>query len=790
MTPQPSPRNSKPRPGRLASIAVGFACALAVPALSLAADAGDASGEQIYRLKCASCHGASGEGTKEFPRALEGDKSAEKLAHLIEKTMPEDDPGTCVGPEAEKVAAYIHDAFYSQAARDRNAPPRVELSRLTVRQHKNALADLLAGFRGEPARDGKPGLRGEYFKAGKFRDKERVFERVDPEVKFDFKLGGPGDEPDKFDARRFSMRWDGSIVAPETGEYEFVVRTEHATRLFVNDPQRPLIDAWVKSGNETEYRGSITLLGGRAYPIRLDFTKGRLGDDDAKFDKHHPILPASIELAWAVPNRAIETIPTRCLSTAEVAPTYVSLTPFPPDDRSVGYERGTSVSKAWEQATTDAAIETAAYVSAHLRDLTGAKPEDADRGDKLKSFCRSFVRRAFRGPISDDLIGVFVDRQFEGGRDPEVAVKRVILLTLKSPRFLYREAGGLGPGYDVASRLSFGLWDSIPDRPLIEAAEAGKLDEKEEVARQATRMVDDPRAHAKIREFFFQWLRIDRAPDLSKDQAIYPGFDKAIAADLRTSLDLTLDDILWSDSSDFRQILLTDQSMLNGRLSKFYGAGLPDDAPFQKTRFEPDQRAGVLSHPYVLANFAYTATSSPIHRGVFINRSVLGRGLKPPPEAVAPLAPDLHASLSTRERVTIQTSPAACMTCHGMVNPLGFGLERFDAVGRFRAEEKGKPVDASGVYEDQAGTATPYEGARALAELLARSEETHFAFVDQLFHALVKQPIRAYGPQVRADLRRGFADDGYSVRKLAARIVATSALAPAPVPVASASAPD
>jgi mono/diheme cytochrome c family protein len=782
-----SPRVSKnllPRTGRLAATVVGLALALVGPALAADNKLGDSTGEQIYRLKCASCHGAAGEGTKEFPRALEGDKSVAKLARLIEKTMPEDDPGTCVGPEAEKVAAYIHEAFYSQAARERNVPPRVELSRLTVRQHKNALADLIGAFRGDPARDGKPGLRADYFKASRFRDNERIIERVDPEVKFDFKSEGPGPEPGKFDARRFSVRWQGSVIAPETGEYEFIIRTEHAARLFVNDPRKPLIDAWVKSGSDTEYRASITLMGGRAYPIHLDFTKGSQGVNDAKFEKHHPILPATIALEWSVPNRSTEVIPARCLTTVEVPPTFVSLTPFPPDDRSEGYERGTSVSKAWEQATTDAAIETAAYVSDHLRELTDVKPDDSDRADKLKAFCRTFVRRAFRGPISDDLVAAVINRQFEGGRDPEVAVKRVILLTLKSPRFLYREAGGLGPGFDVASRLSFGLWDSIPDRTLIEAAEAGKLADKDEVARQATRMVDDPRAHTKIREFFFQWLRIDRAPDLSKDPEIYPGFDKAIAADLRTSLDLTLDDILWSDSSDFRQVLLADQSMLNGRLSKFYGAGLADDAPFQKTRFEADRRAGVLSHPYVLANFAYTASSSPIHRGVFINRSVLGRGLKPPPEAVAPLAPSLHAGLSTRERVTIQTSPAACMTCHGMVNPLGFGLEQFDAVGRFRAEEKGKPVDASGSYEDQNGTSTPYEGARALAELLARSEETHSAFVDQLFHALVKQPIRAFGPKTRADLRRGFAEDGYSVRKLAARIVATSAMSPAPEPAA------
>ena len=145
-----------------------------------------------------------------------------------------------------------------------------------------------------------------------------------------------------------------------------------------------------------------------------------------------------------------------------------------------------------------------------------------------------------------------------------------------------------------------------------------------------------------------------------------------------------------------------------------------------------------------MASFAYTATSSPIHRGVFIARSVLGRVLRPPPEAVAPLAADLHPDLTTRQRVTLQTKPESCQSCHGMINPLGFTLEHFDAVGRYRKEEKGRPIDATGSYETRAGEVVKFEGVRELAAFLAGSEETHTAFVQQLFHHLVKQPVRAY----------------------------------------------
>ncbi len=156
-------------------------------------------------------------------------------------------------------------------------------------------------------------------------------------------------------------------------------------------------------------------------------------------------------------------------------------------------------------------------------------------------------------------------------------------------------------------------------------------------------------------------------------------------------------------------------------------------------------------------------------------RSVLGRTLRPPPEAIAPLAPDLHAGLSTRQRVDLQTSPKACVNCHSMINPLGFGLEKFDAVGRFREREKDQQIDASGSYESPEGEVQPYRGARELGAILAASPETHSAFVAQLFHHQVKQPIRAFGPQAPRRADRFFASNEFDIRKLIVEIVATSA---------------
>ena len=435
-------------------------CAL-VPASRSLADDG-LRGEQVYRKQCASCHGASGEGTKEnFPKALTGNRSVAQLTQLIAKTMPKDEPGTCVGDDAVKVAAYINEAFYSKEAQERNKPPRIELSRLTVQQYQNAIADLVAGFRSAGRWDDKRGLRGEYFDARTFQNNKRMIDRLDPVVQFDFGTDGPSE---KIKGDLFSIRWEGSVLAPETGSYDFVIRTKHATRLWVNDTKKPLIDAWVKSGDDSEFQASLFLVAGRVYPLRLEFSKAKQGVDDSKKNtKPKPPMPASIALLWKQPRQVVEPIAARFLTPNRYPETFVVETPFPPDDRSLGWERlEHQCRKAWDQATTDAALETAGYVASHLADLAGIRDDAKDSDAKARAFCKRFAERAFRRPLSEEQKQLFIDRQFAATGDTEVAVKRVVLLILKSPRFLYREVGGGPDAYDIApARLSFGLWDSV-----------------------------------------------------------------------------------------------------------------------------------------------------------------------------------------------------------------------------------------------------------------------------------------------------------------------------------------
>ena len=492
--------------------------------------------------------------------------------------------------------------------------------------------------------------------------------------------------------------------------------------------------------------------------------------------KTPPPKKASIELLWKLPNRTPETIPARYLVPVRFPEVAVVETPFPPDDRSLGWERGTGISREWEQATTEGAIETAAYVLARTPGIRWRlRRRQRSQGPSSQEFGRRFAERAFRRPLTDEEKRT-IDRQFEAAGDPDVALKRVLLLVLLSPRFLYLETHGGPEAYSIASRLSFALWDSPPDKILLNAAAAGKLTGRDDVRKQAERMLADLRARVKLREFLLTWLKADQPRDLVKDSKRFPGFDAALASDLRTSLELFLDDVVWSSDSDFRKLLLADEVYLNDRMAPFYGADLPAPQDFRKVKLYPGERAGVLTHPYLLSAFAYTSESSPIHRGVFIGRGLLGIAIKPPQDAFTPLAPDLHPNLTTRERVALQTKPAACITCHGIMNPLGFCLEHFDAAGRYRDTDHGKPVDDSGSYETRAGERVKFAGPRQLATFLAASDEVHAAFVNQMFHHLVKQPARAYGAALPEDLRKYFADHGFNIRKLAVEIAVVAAM--------------
>ncbi len=722
------------------------------------------SGEQIYSRLCAKCHGDQGEGVaNEHDEPLVGDWSIEKLTRVIIRTMPDDEPKQCVGNNAKRVARYIYDTFYSPDAQVRNKPPRIELARLTNRQYLHSVADLIGSFTGQSEFGQAGGLKAGYYNSRNHSRNKHSIERTDATVDFQYGGGTPAPDNKEYKAEEFSMRWSGSVFAEETGDHEFIVTSENGVRLWVNNMDLKLIEGWVSSGELRELNGTIRLIGGRAYPLRLDFFK-------------YKSRSASVKLEWHPPHGARQVIPARSLSPASTRSTFVMRQPFPPDDSSAGYERGSAVSKQWDEAATFAAIEAANWVAEHLDPLAGTSATDKDRLAKTRAFSHQFAKRAFRRPLDAEQQRFFIDSRFAGRKPVTDSVKEVVLLTLKSPRFLYPDLGQ-ADDYSVATRLALGLWDSMPDDELLRAAAAGRLNTPNEARQQALRMLRDSRSRAKLRDTFHHWLGIDHAEEIAKDTEQYPNYDKSLEADLRTSLNIFLDNIVWRTAgADFRKLLNSRHLPFNERLARFYGAQrVKHHGEFGPSFFD-HERAGLLTHPYLLALYSYHNATSPIHRGVFITRHVLGRSLKPPAEAVVFKDEAFAPDMTMREKVTQLTKADACMTCHGIINPLGFALEQFDGIGRLRDTEKGRPINTISDYLSADGSAVRLTSAGDLARHATESPSAQNGFIEMLFNQVAKQPVRAYGSGVLNRLRGDFAASGFNVQFLLAETAVINAL--------------
>jgi hypothetical protein len=795
----------------LACAALGGVVACNGPTSSVAV-----RGEKIFEDKCAACHGKAGQGVEgKYAEALTGDWPLPKLAHYIAKNMPDDDPETLSASEASAVAAYVFDAFYSRAAQVRNNPARVELAHLTNQQYAIVVADLLRQFTpSDPATapgavTAERGLSATYYNAaarGRFDSTKIVHQGIDPQLEFVFAEGS--DARAKVGAAEFSMQWRGAVRAEETGDYEFVIRTPNSVRVWINsdinqaNPTDAVLDVNVSRPDNPDHRVTVRLLGGRSYPIAIDYWA---------LPEKPGAPPPAFALRWKPPHGSERTIPARNLSPAKVKPTFVVATRFTADDSSQGYERSGSVSKAWEEATTRAAFEIAGYIAKKLDRFAGTTASDATRRAKIEAFAAKFVSAAFRHPLTPEETRLYVTERFADATDPETAIKRVVLLALKSPQFLYVElprdrvgpalvavplgqsrsphdgaptSGGptitIADDFTIASRLAFSLWDSLPDAELAQAAAAGHLRTRAEVSAQANRMLTDPRARAKLREFFHHWLNMRFIEDIQKDAALYPDFTPEVIDDLRTSLDIFLDAVAWSERSDFRELLRADYLFVNDRLAQFYGLETSERASgdFVRVATTPTagERSGVLTHPYLLAALSYKSSSSPIHRGVFLTRNIVGRALKPPPMAQTFDEAQFTPDMTMREKVAKLTRSENCQGCHSVINPLGFSLEWYDAVGRYRREENGRPIDAASDYATDDNQVVRLNGARDVAEFALANERANFTFIEQLFHHVVKQPVMAYGSETLPRLRNSFIASGYNLQKLLVEIVSLHAL--------------
>ena len=363
------------------------------------------------------------------------------------------------------------------------------------------------------------------------------------------------------------------------------------------------------------------------------------------------------------------------------------------------------------QAAQEASPETKAV---HYR-LFGILPGEAQLAPRkaARALIERFVPKAFRRPATAAEIDRFLslyDRGAGRGDPYEESVKLALKGVLVSPDFLFRvekapEKPGLQPlsDYELAARLSYFLWSTMPDAELTRLAGEGKLQEEEVLRGQVHRLLDDPRSRAFATTFVGQWLGTKEvggsvAPTVAAVQHFYT---PEVAKDLREEPVLLFHHIL-SENRSLLETIDADYSFLNERLARFYqvedrvevqGAG------FRKVAWPSDRRGGVLGLGSVLALTSHFQQNSPVLRGAWVLEALLGTPVPSPPPDVPPLETDdnKEAQLTIREKLTQHRADPACAACHDLIDPIGFGLENFDWLGRWREEDNGRPVDAVGV---------------------------------------------------------------------------------------------
>jgi hypothetical protein len=351
---------------------------------------------------------------------------------------------------------------------------------------------------------------------------------------------------------------------------------------------------------------------------------------------------------------------------------------------------------------------------------------------------------------------------FEGG------VRDALSAVLASPHFIYRAESGEGEGLgrlsdlELASRLSFFLWGSLPDQELLGRAEAGRLGDADVVAKQVRRMLADERAKSLVEDFAFQWLDVAKLDEIVPDRGQFPHASGLLdMRDLmKQELELFVDSVLRSDRSVV-DLLTADYTYLNERLAMHYGIETVKGARFRRVTLPDDSRYGLLGKGAVLMLTAYPNRTSPVLRGAWIQERLVGAPVPAPPADVPDLTDNKRGEppRTLRARLEQHRENPTCFACHGIMDPLGFALEDFNAVGQFRTldPDTRSPIDASGTLPD----GTEVSGAADLRNALtAHPEKFVQALTENLFmYALGRTTDYRDMPTVRAIVRRAAKDD-------------------------------
>jgi hypothetical protein len=397
------------------------------------------------------------------------------------------------------------------------------------------------------------------------------------------------------------------------------------------------------------------------------------------------------------------------------------------------------------------------------------RPETSEEVSGARRILANLMRRAYRRPVTDDDLEqpLKLFRQARDEGDFDAGIELGLSAILVSPHFLFRverDPSNAAPGtayrisdVELASRLSFFLWSSIPDDELLALAERGELSSPGVLEQQVRRMLADERSQALATNFAGQWLHLRNLESYTPDSRLFPDFDDNLRQALRLETELFFASVMREDRSVF-DLLKADYTYLNERLARHYGIPHIYGSRFRRVSLDPEShRGGLLRHGSVLAVTSYANRTSPVIRGKWVLENIIGMPTRPPPADVPALKDNtVAANLSVRERLAAHRDNAACATCHKRIDPPGFALENFDAVGRWRDFESDKPVDASGGLPD----GTECLGVDGLeAALLKHPDWFDSTLTEKLLTFALGRGVEYYdAPAVRQIVREARAD--------------------------------
>lgn len=714
--------------------------------------------QSIVGNYCLECHDTLTEkGDLDLETLLDADFSAntdawEKVVRQVDaRQMPPADKDRPTQPEYQRLVTFLTEKLDVLAEKNPNPGRTDALRRLTRTEYKNAIRDLLAleidasnllprdevshGFDNITVGDLSPALLERYLGAAQRIARLAVGSPLSEPESETYRVPPDLTQEDLVEGLPLGTR-GGTLIRhhfPQTGTYEIQV---HLTR---------------------DRNGMVEGLSGKHDLVFLlgQQEKASLEIAPPKNQRNHNDVDTNLRVRLEVPGGPQDLGITFPRLSASLEETFRQ-----PYEAHFNYHRHPRLSPAVYQVTITGPFES------------GGPGETPSRerilfSDDAEEIVADLLRKAWRRPVTKSDIERIMPF-FEKEESFEAGIEAALAAILVSREFLFRterEPEGIAPGtpyavgdLELASRLSFFLWSSLPDNELLGVAERGELSDPATLESQVHRMLADSRSVALVKTFASQWLYLRNLDAITPDGRLFPGFDDNLRQAFKRETEWLFERILREDRS-ILDLIQTDETFLNERLAKHYGIPHIYGSRFRRVALEPGtNRGGLLRHGSVLTVTSYATRTSPVIRGHWILENLLGTPPPPPPPNVPALEDaSVDADLPIRERLAAHRENAACASCHDVMDPIGFALEHYDAVGRWRVLDGDHPVDA----ESGLPTAGEFRGVEGLeTALLDRPDLFVRTFAEKLLtYALGRGVEPQDAPAIRAVVRESEKND-------------------------------